>query len=265
MNLVLWLKDKPHHRALACKIATNWQVKAIFIEENTTKKKNSFSLFSKFIEKILTGNIDRTWTQLLRFYSRKYPEWPIKPIRVKSINDASVLTETTNYTPDLIIVSGTSLIKKELLIIKTTIGILNLHTGLSPYVKGGPNCTNWCIAQNELHLIGNTVMWIDQGIDSGNIVCSELTTFNGEETFFEIHLKVMEHAHALYLHAITNVLQNRMKGISQNEIGTGKTYYTKDWNLKNKLNLIRNLKHFQVNVLSSETLNKKKQVKTIGI
>ncbi|MBK8140456.1 MAG: hypothetical protein IPK57_05180 [Chitinophagaceae bacterium] len=75
-------------------------------------------------------------------------------LRVESINNELVAAFTREINPDLIIVSGTGLVKEPLLSLPASIGIINLHTGLSPYVKGGPNCTNWCIANNEWHLVG---------------------------------------------------------------------------------------------------------------
>ena len=124
------------------------------------------------------------------------------------------------------------------------IGILNLHTGLSPYIKGAPNCTNWCIATEQYHLIGNTVMWIDSGIDSGNIATTEFTEFNGNEDLAAIHIKVMEHAHNLYLRAIKKIVNKECPNIKQDEIAKGVTYYTKQWELKQKINLVRNVKKF---------------------
>jgi len=37
----------------------------------------------------------------------------------------------------------------------------------------------WCLAKNWLHLIGNTVMWIDPGIDSGDLLSTERTPLDG--------------------------------------------------------------------------------------
>jgi methionyl-tRNA formyltransferase len=105
-----------------------------------------------------------------------------------------------------------------MLSIKPSIGILNLHTGLSPYVKGGPNSTNWCIANNELYLIGNTIMWIDEGIDPGNIVTTEITEFTGDERLTDVHIKVMDHGHNLYLKAIDNLAQGRPSSVDQKTI-----------------------------------------------
>src|SRR5690606_12059731 len=116
--------------------------------------------------------------------------------------------------------------KDKLLKIEVSKGIMNLHTGLSPYVKGGPNCTNWCIANNEWHLIGNTIMWINEGIDTGNIITSESLDITQCTSLSEVHKIVMEHAHDLYLRAVNFVLYNDPPYISvpQSELGAGSLY-----------------------------------------
>ena len=164
-------------------------------------------------------------------------------------------------------VSGTRLIKKHLLSIKPSIGIINLHTGLSPYVKGGPNCTNWCIANDEFHLIGNTVMWIDIGIDTGNIITTDVVTFIGNENLNRIHLKVMEHANELYLKALRVLINNptQVHNHKQQEIADGKTYFNKMWGIKQKFYLIINLSRFKKSITSESYKRKRKSLKLIGL
>jgi len=152
-----------------------------------------------------------------------------------------------------------------MLSVRAKIGILNLHTGVSPYVKGGPNCTNWCIATNQFHLVGNTIMWIDEGIDSGNIITTELTKVDWSKSLLDIHIAVMEHAHLLYVKAIKYLAQGNVSNIKQSDIGTGKTYYTKDWKLKNKRDLIKNLRAIQKSNSKEWIAEKSKSIKTVEI
>ena len=202
---------------------------------------------------------------MMSFYKKKYADYPnTKIVYTENINDVLVYNATLQLNPDLIIVSGTRIIKENLLSIKPRIGIVNLHTGLSPYIKGGPNCTNWCISTGQFHLIGNTVMWIDKGIDSGNIITTELTKFNGNESLTEVHIKVMEHAHHLYLMAIEKILQGIISDWPQNQVTTGKTYYTKEWNRKAKALLISNFRQFKHVVNSDNYKQEQLKIKTFG-
>jgi methionyl-tRNA formyltransferase len=121
---------------------------------------------------------------------------------------------------------------------------MNLHTGLSPYVKGGPNCTNWCIANNEWHLTGNTIMWLNAGIDSGNIITTETVDIRSASSLTQAHYLVMEHAHNLYGRAIQYVLSQKApyNSIPQQSIAKGTLYLTKMWNSEKRKALLNNWK-----------------------
>ena len=50
--------------------------------------------------------------------------------------------------------------------------ILNCHSGLIPQTRG-LDPIKWSIYKNEL--VGNTLHYIDQSVDKGNIVCHKIT------------------------------------------------------------------------------------------
>ena len=267
MKIVLWVGNESNQQALANKIQALYPIAGIVTESRKHKPKITLTkLFEKVIEKLFLSDIGKSWMGMKSFYEKKYPAFPAtKIIDVENINSPVVFDFTKEINPDLIIVSGTSLIKEQLLKLKPTIGIINLHTGLSPYIKGGPNCTNWCIATKQFHLIGNTIMWIDKGIDTGNIITTALTSFTGDEDLLEIHIKVMEHAHSLYLKAIDFLAKGGSSNIPQSEIVKGTTYYSKQWGLKEKINLIRNMEAFRHSIKNGKTEKLRLHVKTVAI
>lgn len=268
MKVVLWIGSGANQKALANKISQNIKIDAIVVEDASRRKKSGFSTyFSKVASRLLFPMISGNWTKLMDHYRKQYPNYPTnKLVKVDFINHEDTYAVTKSLKPDVIIVSGTSLIRDELLGINPQFGILNLHTGLSPYMKGGPNCTNWCIANRQLHLIGNTVMWISKGIDSGDIVSTETITFNGDESFYEVHYKVMEHAHDLYLRAISGILNKKsINRIKQNSIPGGKTYYRKNWTLLQQARLAKNFKQFGSLIQSDDYKSKKKELRTFPL
>jgi methionyl-tRNA formyltransferase len=242
MKIVLWIRDEANQKALANKIHSKFPVTGIVTEKPITKRKITFSkIYEKIYEKIFLPNVGKSWSGMHKYYDSIFKQYPeVIRIDVENINSEEAFKFTKDLEPDLIIVSGTRLVKEQMLSIKPSIGILNLHTGLSPYIKGGPNCTNWCIATEQYHLIGNTIMWIDIGIDTGNILTTEFTKIFGKETLEQLHVEVMNHAHDLYIKAITFLAQGNKNSIKQSSIAKGKTYYSKDWTLKAKINLVRN-------------------------
>ncbi|MBL0272550.1 MAG: hypothetical protein IPQ06_05630 [Chitinophagaceae bacterium] len=215
-KIVIWCGDAPNQKALASKIDKNYFVAGIVIEKKRLlQKKNIIFLAQKIWNRVRFNSIYNAWTGLQNDYESQYSQWPKTQMLITdSINSKETEDFTRKLGADLIVVSGTSLIKKNLLDIDASIGILNLHTGLSPYVKGGPNCTNWCIANNDWHLVGNTIMWIDAGIDSGNILTSEVVDIKNSNSLFAAQKMVMEHAHELYLRAITYLFNNKPPYIS---------------------------------------------------
>ncbi len=267
MKIILWIGNEPNQKALVNKLHEVFPIAAIITETRQSKRKLTPRLiFEKIIEKTFLSSIGNAWWKMLKNYDNKYPKYPDTEILdVENINSELAYKFTAKHNPDLILVSGTQLVKEKMFDIKPSIGILNLHTGLSPYVKGGPNCTNWCIANNDFHLIGNTIMWIDKGIDTGNILTTEFTPLNGNENLLELHIKVMEHAHNLYINAVRFLNSGNSQSIKQSEIANGKTYFTKQWTLKQKIKLIRNFSQLKKEFYNGNIIAKRKDIKTVNI
>lgn len=257
-SIIICCGNAPNQRGLANKIAEKYNVIGIIIDEHkfNAKKKTKKDLFTALIDRIRFNTIYAAWKKMQAFYNLKFVNWPdTKILRVPSINDGESLKFIKSLSPDLIVVSGTGMIKEPLVSLALPIGILNLHTGLSPYVKGGPNCTNWCIANNEWHLIGNTVMWLNAGIDSGNILTTEAIDIRGEQSLAEAHISVMEHAHNLYIRSIQYLLHTDppYQSVLQQTLGKGNLYLTRMWTKEKRKLLLKNWSIKQ-NVNDIETL-----------
>lgn len=253
MRIVLLCTDQSNQIALAHKIAREFELAGIVIEKIKRKKHSLKDVFFKILYKVLFYKIIQSWWNMLAYYSKHYAQWPVKNyIEVESINDDRVKEFIIASEADLVMVSGTSMIREKILSIPLTIGMINLHTGLSPYIKGSPNCTNWCISTNQFHLIGNSIMWIDKGIDSGDLLATAIVSFTGEENLDQIHIKVMEEAHSLYLKAVDAIVKRKSRRVKQDSIGNGVTFYNKDWNFTANFNLLKNLKHFKQVVTEKE-------------
>jgi methionyl-tRNA formyltransferase len=264
MKLLLWLGNEPNQRALANKLADEFEVIGIVTESRIgSSKLTAKRILNGVIEKVFLSSINAAWFGMRNKYDLKYPKYPSVPlIDVENINCKEAHDFSSALKPDLIVVSGTRLVKSEMLSIPAASGILNLHTGISPYIKGGPNCTNWCIATNQQYLIGNTIMWIDEGIDSGNIVTTEYTELDWSKDLNDIHWRVMEHAHSLYSKAIAFISAGGKSNVPQSELGSGTTYYTKDWTLKQKFRLVRNLK---ITSKDYDAESSRKEIKIVSI
>jgi len=271
MKIVLLCNGQHNQVALANRIAGRFQLEGIVVEKALAEKKKQSGL-SVFFEKILNvtlfAELRKTWFGMLEHYRNNYPSFPQTQLQeVSNINSTETINFIQKIKPDLLMVSGTTLIRKKILELPIPFGIINLHTGLSPYIKGGPNCTNWCIAENKFHLIGNTIMWIDAGIDSGDLLTTALTPISGNESLLQVHIKVMDHAHELYLAAVEKIANDRehCPRVKQSLITEGTTYYNKQWNFRKKRALLRNFKKMPLVLQSEQYRQQKDAVVTIHL
>jgi len=248
IKIVIWCGEGANQKALANKIAERFDLCGLVIDKKTDLKKPPLwkKIPAALQDRFFFNTINNAWSSMQHAYQQQYPRWPeTATISVGSINSDEAFHFTQQLSPDLIVVSGTSLVKKKMLSLSPSIGIINLHTGLSPYIKGGPNCTNWCISTGQFDMIGNTIMWINEGIDAGNIIVTERTLLKDVKDLRDIQWSVMEHAHELYLKAIY-YLQNfppPHTSVAQNQITPGKLYLTRMWDFSAKKKLLANLPH----------------------
>lgn len=85
-----------------------------------------------------------------------------------AINQPQYIEEIVRLNPELIITYGCSIIEPPL-IQAFPKRIINVHLGLSPYYRGSG--TNYFpFVNNEPQFCGVTFMWIDEGIDTGEII-----------------------------------------------------------------------------------------------
>ncbi|MBO8240319.1 hypothetical protein HA152_06330 [Prochlorococcus marinus XMU1412] len=239
----LFLCDaRSNQKALAHKIHAKFKIDGIIVVNQKVKKlkrtnfKLSLKRISNFIGFLLTfGQFRKAWFGMLSYYEKNFSEFPIKPlIEVHDINQIEVEKIILTFKPELVLVSGTNILQQKLLNIINQYGvIMNLHTGISPYIKGGPDCTFWCLYLKEFDLIGNTIMWIDSGIDSGNIISTEQTKLNGDESLLDLKIKNMNHGHSLYLRAIELFLNKKiLPNVSQSFFKPQRLFLSKNWGLK---------------------------------
>ncbi len=262
--------NQPNHIALAHKVAAKYDLVGVVLEEKESAGITVLNFIPRVIDNLFFSQINEAWKKLMAYYQTNYSVFPKTELfKTSSINSKRVIEIIEHLKPDLVMVSGTSLIKKPLIELKFLKGIINLHTGISPYVKGGPNCTNWCLANNEFHLIGNTIMWLDAGIDSGNLITTKTTDFTGNENLYEIHLKVMEDAHELYLKVIEQLKKDVTKcpSVKQKDIARGNLYLSKMWNFSKKKELLINISNnrFQKIIQSAEYRENKSNLKLVKI
>ena len=84
------------------------------------------------------------------------------------LNSADILETLKAQQPEIIILFGTSLVGREIMS-RFPNRILNLHVGLSGQYRGS-SCNFWPIYDGRLDCLGATVLTINAGIDTGEIL-----------------------------------------------------------------------------------------------
>lgn len=107
---------------------------------------------------------------------------------VRSINDPDVLATMRALQPDLVFCVGwTQLLGAELLAIPR-IGCLGFHASLLPRYRGRAP-VNWALINGE-PATGNTLMLLDEGVDTGDILAQRVIPITPDDTCGTVYDKV---------------------------------------------------------------------------
>lgn len=95
-------------------------------------------------------------------------------LRVESVNGRACIDHIRAVRPDLILISGTRILKRELLECTDAV-FVNIHTGITPAYRG-VHGGYWALANNDPGNCGVTVHEVDPGIDTGRILAQKRIT-----------------------------------------------------------------------------------------
>ena len=84
------------------------------------------------------------------------------------LNEPSVVEALKTSKPDIVVFTGGGLIRKDVLD-NSGAGILNCHMGVLPPYRG-MDVVEWPILEGNFDQVGTTVHFMDQGVDTGDIL-----------------------------------------------------------------------------------------------
>ncbi|HET6757196.1 MAG TPA: formyl transferase [Burkholderiales bacterium] len=174
------------------------------------------------------------------FFGKRSPslDQPELLVEVPHINHAEVIALADRLKPDCVLVFGTSLIRGKLLE-KGSLGIFNLHGGLSPDYRGA-DCTFWALYNGEPEQVGCTLHRIDAGIDTGTLiahVCPEVREGDDELTLFWRAVKESAEVYAELLERL-----ERGEKLGQAQTAKGRLYQVKNRGAKEERRLDERLR-----------------------
>lgn len=120
--------------------------------------------------------------------------------RIEDVNNKDVISKLEKLNPKLFIIAGYSTIFKQDLINVPLQGTINLHAGKLPEYRGG-SPLNWQIINGETKAT-ISVIKIDQGIDTGQVLQEQDILIDTSSTIKELH----NQANQLFPQLVINVI-----------------------------------------------------------
>lgn len=144
----------------------------------------------------------------------------VAEINVADINSAEAVDFVRARLPDIVLVNGTNLLRRPVLALLPSIrlGIINLHTGLSPYSRGG-NCNLFMVLEGHPELVGVTIHHINRGIDSGDIILSMQVPMFPDDNYEMLDIRTFDTGIDALLSAAQQLDEGRAARVPQWELG----------------------------------------------
>lgn len=138
----------------------------------------------------------------------------------KNLKDIDFINIIKELNPDFIIVVAFRMIPKSIWEIPR-FGTINLHASLLPDYRGSAPI-NWVIINNEIQT-GVTSFYIDENIDTGDILLQEKTEIDSRITAGELHDKLQILGAGVIKKTINGVLTAKLKPLKQKKVSNLKT------------------------------------------
>lgn len=145
----------------------------------------------------------------------------VQALTPKTIDDA-FLTQVEAMAPDLIICAYYPRIFPRRLLRIPPRGCVNVHPGLLPHYRG-TFPTPWCILNDEKE-IGVTLHYMDEGIDTGDILVQRTHPIGTDETGHELYRRSMKLCADLLIENFDKLLRNELTARKQ---PAGGSYYNR--------------------------------------
>jgi methionyl-tRNA formyltransferase len=233
VKVALLTCDQPWQRTLASRLAGDHELVLVVTDEHFTQKarvaralgmlRRPGELLRKIRYRAAVKSIESRDNRIYRDFFESRGALPfdasaLDVLRSADISSGAVAERVARAGPDVIVVSGTRLIRPPVLELRTPIGMVNVHTGLSPYYRGGP-CTFWSLYNEEPEYAGVTVHHLSPGIDSGDIILTARPELDVADGAASLDCKVVDLGHRLVLRALSLLAAGRAPRVPQWEKG----------------------------------------------
>ncbi len=131
-----------------------------------------------------------------------------------SLGDPSLIGRLKSLEADLFVVVAFRILPKEILSLPR-VGAFNLHASLLPKYRGAAPI-HWAIINGEKET-GVTTFFLEEKVDTGNIILQARVPIGPDETFGELHDKLGEVGAEIALHTVRLIEMGKAIPKSQND------------------------------------------------
>ncbi len=136
-------------------------------------------------------------------------ELGIEVFQPERIRDAAFMETLHRLRPDLVAVAAFGQILPKAVLEAPFLGCLNVHPSLLPKFRGAAPI-NWTLIRGE-RITGVTIMFMDEGMDTGDILLQEETPIGPEENAGELHDRLAISGAALLVRTIEGLLAGTIR------------------------------------------------------
>ncbi|QCD44013.1 methionyl-tRNA formyltransferase [Campylobacter mucosalis] len=134
----------------------------------------------------------------------------------ESINTPDFLQKIRKYECDLFISVCFNQIFKAPIINTPRLATINWHAGKLPFYRGR-NILNWALINDEREF-GITVHYMDEGIDTGDIITQRVFAINDEDNYASLFARITKLSAEVLYEAVVKFKNGKPQGIKQNDI-----------------------------------------------
>ncbi len=131
----------------------------------------------------------------------------------ENINEQSFIDLFRKLNPEMVVVAAFGKILPKVIIDFPPLGCLNIHPSLLPKYRGAAPI-NWAIINGETKT-GVTIMHMNEGMDSGNIILQSEAVISANENYGQLHDRLATQGSALLITAIEQILAGNLTDRAQ--------------------------------------------------
>ncbi len=142
-------------------------------------------------------------------------ELNIPVVQPRNVNSEDFLRQVQVLSPDLCLSISYNQILKTGLLQAAPLGTINFHAGKLPYYRGR-NVIIWAIINGETE-IGLTSHFVDEGIDTGDIIHQELLPIEWTDTYGEVLARIVKRFPGFVMRTVGSVASGNYERRSQRD------------------------------------------------